>query len=180
MGFCLLNNVAVAAASLLASGDAERVAIYDWDVHHGNGTQEMFYDDPRVLYLSTHQWPYYPGTGDRDERGRGAGEGATLNVPLPEGTGDAVMLEVTQQILIPKVRAFAPDVILISAGYDPFERDPVGGFSVTVEGFREIAARWRDAAEALSGGRIAAVLEGGYDVAGLGACVRATLEAWSS
>jgi acetoin utilization deacetylase AcuC-like enzyme len=180
MGFCLLNNVAIAARALIADGLAERIAIYDWDVHHGNGTQDSFYEDDRILYMSTHQWPFYPGTGAKGETGRGAGEGATLNVPLPEGTGDDVMLEVSRQILIPRAKSFSPDVILVSAGFDPFEKDPVGGFSVSIEGFRAMAALWREAAESLCGGRIAAVLEGGYHIEGLGASVRALLEAWDT
>jgi acetoin utilization deacetylase AcuC-like enzyme len=180
MGFCLLNNVAIAAHALLASGLAQRIAIYDWDVHHGNGTQDMFWEDPRVLYMSTHQWPFYPGTGDRDERGGGRAEGATLNLPLPAGTGDALMIEATERVLIPATKTFAPDVILISAGFDPFIEDPLGGFAVTIDGFRQIAARWRDAAEEICGGRIAGVLEGGYHIEGLGAAVRAVLTAWNT
>lgn len=180
MGFCLINNVAVAARALLDRGLAERVAIYDWDVHHGNGTQAMFYEDPRVLYLSTHQWPFYPGTGSRAETGRGPGEGTTVNVPLPAGSGDPVLLAATQEVLAPIVRHFHPDLILISAGFDPYIDDPLGGFAVTAPGFRELAARWRDLAEELCGGRIAAVLEGGYDLHGLGACVRGLVDAWDT
>jgi acetoin utilization deacetylase AcuC-like enzyme len=179
MGFCLLNNVAIAARALIADGLAERIAIYDFDVHHGNGTQDIFYDDPSVMYASTHQWPFYPGTGAQGERGIGKAEGATVNVPLPEGTGDAVLLEVTKEVLIPKVEHFRPDMILLSAGFDPFERDPIGGFRVTIDGFRALAGAWREAAERLTGGRIAAVLEGGYHIEGLGASVRAMLEDWS-
>ncbi len=180
MGFCLLNNVAIAARALLDRGLAERVAIYDWDVHHGNGTQAMFYEDPRVFYASTHQWPFYPGTGGRDERGRGAGEGSTFNAPLPAGSGDELLLSVTQEALAPAIRNFAPDVILISAGFDPFVDDPLGGFTVTAWGFRELAARWRGLAEEVCGGRIAGVLEGGYDLRGLGACVRGLVDAWDT
>lgn len=180
MGFCLINNVAVAAQALRAEGLAERIAIYDFDVHHGNGTEAIFYGDPNVLYCSTHQWPFYPGTGARDDTGRGRGEGATLNVPLPEGTGDARMIEVTLDVLGPRLVDFAPDLILISAGFDPYEDDPLGGFQVTVSGFRELALRWRDLAERLTGGKIAGVLEGGYDLDGLGASVTALLEAWST
>jgi acetoin utilization deacetylase AcuC-like enzyme len=180
MGFCILNNIAIAARALIAENLAERIAIYDWDVHHGNGTQDIFYDNPRVLYLSTHQWPFYPGTGAKGEIGRGEGEGSTLNVPLPAGTGDSVLIEVTRGVLIPMVERFHPDAILISAGFDPFEKDPVGGFRVSIDGFRELASLWRDLAEKLTGGRIAAVLEGGYHIEGLGASVRAVLEAWNT
>jgi acetoin utilization deacetylase AcuC-like enzyme len=178
MGFCLLNNVAIATAALRATGLASRVAIYDWDVHHGNGTEAIFYEDPEVLYLSTHQWPQYPGTGARSHTGRGKGEGATVNVPLPAGTDDETLLAVTDQILAPKVRAFRPDMILISAGFDPYEQDPIGGFQITVGGFKALAERWRDLAGELCEGKIAATLEGGYHLEGLGASVRAVLEAW--
>lgn len=180
MGFCLLNNVAIAARALIAAGLAERIAIYDWDVHHGNGTQDMFYADPNVLYMSTHQWPFYPGTGARSELGVGNGEGATLNIPLPAGTPDEVMIAMSKEVLIPKARNFAPDMILISAGFDPYELDPIGSFRVTVEGFRSLAALWRDFAEKQCGGKIAGALEGGYHLEGLGASVRAVLEAWAS
>ena len=180
MGFCVLNNVAVAARALIATGAAERVAIYDWDVHHGNGTQAIFFDAPDVLYLSTHQYPFYPGTGASGESGAGAGEGTTLNVPLPEGTSDATLLQVSRDVLIPKVRAFKPDIILISAGFDPFIDDPLGGFAISLDGFRALAQLWRDEAESLCGGRIAAVLEGGYDLPGLAGCVRGLTEAWNT
>lgn len=179
MGFCLINNVAVAATTLLREGLAERVAIYDFDVHHGNGTEAIFYGDPNVLYLSTHQWPFYPGTGEKHRTGSGAGEGANLNVPLPAGTGDEVLLEVSRSVLGPRVRNFSPDMILLSAGFDAFERDPLGGFAVTVEGFASLARFWREMAESTCEGRIAGVLEGGYDLDGLGRSVRAVLEAWA-
>ncbi len=180
MGFCLINNVAVAARALIAAGGAERVAIYDWDVHHGNGTQAIFLDDPNVLYMSTHQFPYYPGTGSAREVGVGAAEGATVNVPLAAGANDELLLEVSKEVLLPKIRSFRPDMILISAGFDPFIDDPLGGFEVTEHGFEELSKRWRDAAESVCDGRIAAVLEGGYDLPGLAACVRGLTEAWDT
>ncbi len=180
MGFCLLNNVAIAAKALIAEGLAERIAIYDWDVHHGNGSQDIFYEDPQVLYLSTHQWPFYPGTGAAHETGAGAGEGATLNCPLPGGTTDEVLLEVNRSVLIPKVRDFAPDMILISAGFDPFEDDPIGGFQISEDGFTALAGHWRELAESICKGRIAGVLEGGYDLSGLSRCVQRVLKAWES
>ncbi|MCA9549608.1 MAG: histone deacetylase [Myxococcales bacterium] len=180
MGFCLMNNVAAAAQALLQTGRAERVAIYDWDVHHGNGTQAIFYDDPRVLYMSTHQWPFYPGTGAARETGRGAGEGTTVNLPLPAGTDDEALLAASEDVLMPRVRAFAPDFILISAGFDPLVSDPVGGFRVTRAGFEALAARWRAFAESQCGGRIAAVLEGGYDTDMLGALVVDLMRAWDT
>ena len=180
MGFCLINNVAVAARALIAAGAAERVAIYDWDVHHGNGTQAIFFDDPNVLYMSTHQYPFYPGTGAHNEVGVDKGEGATLNVPLPAGTPDEVLIAASRELLLPKIQNFKPDVILISAGFDPFVDDPLGGFDISVHGFDELSKRWRDAAESVCDGRIAAVLEGGYDLPGLAACVRKLTEAWDS
>lgn len=180
MGFCLMNSVAAAAQALLDRGLAERVAIYDWDVHHGNGTQAIFYDDPRVLYLSTHQWPFYPGTGAASETGRGAGEGATLNLPMPEGTDDEALLAATKDVLAPAVRSFAPDAVLISAGFDALDTDPVGGFAITQSGFQELARRWRGLADELCDGRIAAVLEGGYDTERLGDQVVGLLEAWDT
>lgn len=180
MGFCLFNNLAVAARAILARGLAERIAIYDWDVHHGNGTQDAFFEDQNVLYLSTHQWPFYPGTGAKGEVGRHRGEGHTMNVPLPAGTGDETLLAVTTELLSRRVRDFGPDVILISAGFDPFVNDPLGGFDITAHGFSELSARWRDLAETTCNGRIAAVLEGGYDREGLEGGVRALLKAWDT
>jgi acetoin utilization deacetylase AcuC-like enzyme len=180
MGFCLINNVAVGARSLIANGLAERIAIYDWDVHHGNGTQNSFFDDPNVLYLSTHQYPFYPGSGATRETGTGKGSGATVNVPLPAGTDDKTLLEANRELLLKKVRAFRPDMILISAGFDPYEKDPLGGFLITLDGFSELAARWRALADELCDGKIAAVLEGGYDLDGLAQCVLKLLERWDS
>lgn len=179
MGFCLINNVAVAAEALRAQGLAERIVIYDFDVHHGNGTEAIFYDHPEVLYLSTHQWPFYPGTGRKEDTGRGKGEGANLNVPLPAGTGDEILLAVTDEVLGPKVHNFSPDFILLSAGFDPYREDPVGGFEVTVGGFAKLIERWREIAERYTKGKMAAVLEGGYHLRGLGASVTAMLEVLS-
>lgn len=179
MGFCLFNNVAVAARALQLAGLAERIAIYDWDVHHGNGTEAIFYQDPTVLYLSTHQFPYYPGTGRPSDRGQGPGEGTTVNAPLSAGASDADILAASEQVLEPAVRAFSPDMILISAGYDAYVEDPVGGLSVTVDGYRTLAGRWRDLAEQICGGRIAGVLEGGYHLDGLVACIDATMNVWA-
>lgn len=179
MGFCLLGNIALAAKSILEAGHAERIAIYDWDVHHGNGTQAMFYNDPRVLFMSTHQSPFYPGTGRASEVGVGRGEGTTVNIPLPAGTSDEEVLAVTDELLSKRVRDFSPDIILISAGYDGHEADPVGGFRMSTEGYQRLANRWRALAQEVSGDRIMAVLEGGYDLEALAASVRATLEAWA-
>lgn len=179
MGFCLLGNAAIAAKHLLDSGQAERIAIYDWDVHHGNGTQAAFYSDPRVLFMSTHQFPFYPGTGARSETGAGLGEGFTLNVPLPGGAGDAELLRATDEIFTPRVFEFQPDIVLVSAGFDAHVDDPVGGMRATSEGFAALAERWRGIAERNCDGRILGVLEGGYDLDALTASVRATLSAWA-
>jgi acetoin utilization deacetylase AcuC-like enzyme len=178
MGFCLLNHVAVAARALQASGQAERVAIFDWDVHHGNGTEAIFWRDPTVLYLSVHQSPLYPGTGAASDVGEGPGVGTTLNVPLPAGSDDVDLLEASRRLLEPAVVDFAPDVILISAGFDGLAEDPLAGLMYTASGFRELAARWRDVAERTCQGRIAGVLEGGYDLDGLVTSIQATLDAW--
>lgn len=180
MGFCVFNNVAIAARALIAAGLAERIAIYDWDVHHGNGTQDTFYEDDAVLYMSTHQWPFYPGTGGAEETGAGRGAGATVNVPLPEGSGDAALLDAIDHALVQKTWDFCPDMILISAGFDPYEEDPLGGLRVTIDGFQRMAARVRELSERVCHGKIAAVLEGGYNVDGLGQAVRGLLEVWSA
>jgi len=161
MGFCLFNNVALAAAWLRQRG-MRRVAIVDWDLHHGNGTQHLFEDDPSVLYVSTHQFPCYPGTGGVDEVGRGAGAGRTLNLPFPPGFGDAEYVRAFDEIVLPICRAFAPDFILVSAGFDCDRRDPLGALEVSPAGFARMARVLRTLAEEIAGGRIAAVLEGGY------------------
>ncbi len=167
MGFCLFNNVAIAAQALRAEEGVERVLILDWDVHHGNGTQHSFEADRDVLYVSTHQHPYYPGTGAAGEVGVGAGEGATVNVPLPAGCGDREYLGVFQRVLAPVVAHFRPDVILVSAGFDAHEDDPLAAMQVTREGFAGMAAIARALADTHAGGRLAFVLEGGYALSGL-------------
>ena len=180
MGFCLFNNIALAARHLLDNGHAERIAIYDWDIHHGNGTQDIFYEDDRVLYMSTHQAaPFYPGTGAVEETGRGRGTGTTVNVPLPAGTDDDALLAITRTVLSSKVRNFHPDMILISAGFDAYIDDPIGQFRISPEGFGTLASLWRELAESIAKGRIAAVLEGGYHLRGLGECVRQMLKSWA-
>ncbi|HVA03936.1 MAG TPA: histone deacetylase [Acidimicrobiales bacterium] len=173
MGFCLLNNVAVAAAALADRG--ERVLIVDWDVHHGNGTQAIFWDDPRVLYVSTHQWPLYPGTGRVSETGGPGAPGLTVNVPLPpRATGD-VLLQALDEVVAPVVERFAPTWVLASAGYDAHRADPMAGLSLTAGDFADIAKRVR--AFAPRTGRLALVLEGGYDLDALRLSVGASLAA---
>ncbi len=174
MGFCFFNNVAVAAEHLRSRG-AARVAVFDFDVHHGNGTQHLFEHRADVFYASTHQYPFYPGTGAASETGIGDGEGATLNVPLPAGTDDAGYAEAIQGQVIPAVRAFAPDILLISAGFDAWQNDPLGGMRVTEEGFRSWGEWLRTLADEVCGGRLLAVLEGGYDLASLPRLVEANL-----
>src|SRR2546428_217148 len=176
MGFCLFNNVALAAAWLKTKG-VERVAIIDWDLHHGNGTQHCFESDPDVLYVSTHQYPYYPGTGAADEVGRGAGAGRTLNLPFPAGFGDAEYVRAFTEVVAPVLRQFAPGFVLVSAGFDCDHRDPLGGMEVTPAGFATMARACVGLAAECAGGRIAAVLEGGYDLAAIVEGVDATLAA---
>ncbi len=170
MGFCIFNNVAVAAEAALAAG-AARVAILDWDVHHGNGTQHSFERRKDVLYLSTHRYPFYPGTGSHREIGVGEGEGYTVNVPLPGGCGDEEMVAAFDQIVCPVIAQYDPDLVLLSAGFDAHRDDPLGGMSVSDRGFRVLARKVRQVAEQVCGGKVAAVLEGGYDVEALGRVV---------
>ncbi|MDQ3068830.1 MAG: histone deacetylase [Acidobacteriota bacterium] len=179
MGFCLYNNIAVAAADLLASG-TKKVAIVDIDVHHGNGTQWAFYADPRVLFVSTHQFPFYPGTGAADETGHGPGKGFTLNIPMAAGSGDEEFDRVYRDIVQPAVEAFAPEVLLISAGFDTWIDDPLAGMRVTREGFVRILGRLRDAASATCGRNVMLVTEGGYDLPGLEAGMEAGLEVFGA
>ena len=167
MGFCLFNNVAIAARALQAEDGVDKVLIVDWDVHHGNGTQHFFEGDPSVLYFSTHQFPYYPGTGSFGEVGTGRGEGSTVNVPMPAGCGDAEYLGVLQRILAPVAFAFAPDAILVSAGFDAHRDDPLAAMEISATGYLAMATFVRALAEDLCGGRLAFVLEGGYSLSGL-------------
>jgi acetoin utilization deacetylase AcuC-like enzyme len=175
MGFCLFNQVAIAARALASQG-LERVAIVDWDVHHGNGTQHSFESDRDVLFISTHQFPYYPGTGALRERGVGAGQGATLNLPLPATCGDAEYLAVFESVVVPALREFRPDMIVVSAGFDAHELDPLGHMNVSTAGFAELARKVRAVADEHCQGRMLLALEGGYDEDALGASVSAVLE----
>ncbi|MBX3259366.1 MAG: histone deacetylase [Labilithrix sp.] len=179
MGFCLYNNVAVAAAHARARG-VERVAIVDWDVHHGNGTQEMFYDDPRVLYASTHQFPFYPGTGAVLESGERDGKGYTINVPLTAGGGDGVYRGTFERILLPALEEYRPELVIVSAGFDASARDPLAEMALSADAFGWMARALRKVADASAGGRLLLVLEGGYDLvaleAGLLAATRGIVE----
>ena len=170
MGFCLFNNIAIAAAALRADG-IERVAIVDIDVHHGNGTQAAFEADPAVLYISTHQFPFYPGTGAADEVGIGAGKDFTVNIPLPAGATDEDYLQAYESQVIPALDRFKPQVLLVSAGFDAHARDPLGGMRVSTEGYLAICERIDDAGARLCGRRIAWITEGGYHLPTLQACL---------
>ena len=167
MGFCLFNSAAIGAQYLRERFGLTRVLVMDWDVHHGNGTQHSFYDDSGVLYVSTHQYPYYPGTGALDEVGQGQGEGYTLNLPLSAGCGDAEYQEVFEFVIDPICRQFNPEFVLISAGFDAHVRDPLGGMEVTEAGFGTMARILLRVAQENAQGRCVALLEGGYDLEGL-------------
>jgi len=168
MGFCYFNTVAVAAEHLIRHDRLERIAIFDFDVHHGNGTQHLFEERGDVLYASCHQYPFYPGTGAASERGRGDGVGATLNLPLPAGTGDDGYLRVFEEQVLPALRDFDPRFLLISAGFDAWRADPLGGMCVTEDGFATWGRLLRELADEVCDGRVVSVLEGGYDLAKLG------------
>jgi acetoin utilization deacetylase AcuC-like enzyme len=176
MGFCLYNNVAVAAAHALSRGLA-RVAIVDIDVHHGNGTQWIFYDDPRVLYVSTHQFPFYPGTGAADETGAGKGTGYTVNIPLEAGATTADYWRVYSTIVAPVLQQFQPELLLISAGFDAHEDDPLASMRVTTDGYAAIVAALRSWAGTAA---VAATTEGGYNLAALEGCVDGAVAALSA
>ncbi len=164
MGFCLFNNVSVGAQYLRRRYGLERVLVVDWDLHHGNGTQHLFESDPGVLYVSTHQYPYYPGTGAIDEVGRGNGEGYTVNLAFPAGFGDAEYVEAFRTVIEPIARQYAPQFVLISAGFDAHLRDPLGGMEVSEVGFQTMTHVLLEIAREHSNGRCAAILEGGYDL----------------
>ena len=164
MGFCLFNNIAVGARTTIQRGLASRVAIVDIDVHHGNGTEAIFYDDPNVLYLSTHQYPYYPGTGALNDCGAGAGVGSTVNLPFPAGVGDDTYRQAMDQVIGPALRRFEPDALLISLGFDAHWRDPLASIQLSLNGYHELLGELRGLAQSICGGHIVFVLEGGYDL----------------
>ena len=176
MGFCLFNNIAIAAKYAIAKYGLERLAIIDFDVHHGNGTQESFYDNPQVLYISTHESPFYPGTGYIDETGKGEAEGTTVNIPLPAGCGDAEYLLVFEQIIVPVVRRFNPQFILVSAGYDTHWADELAMMQVTTTGFAQMVKIIKQLADELCSGRLVFSLEGGYNLTALATSIKATFD----
>ncbi len=173
MGFCVFANVAVAAAHARAALGVERVLVVDWDVHHGNGTQHIFEDRRDVLVFNTHQHPHYPGSGAADEVGRGDARGFTVNVPLPAGLGDRDYAAVYRDLLTPIAEQFKPDLILVSAGFDPHRDDPLGDMRVTADGFAGLCGTLCELADRLAGGRVVLMLEGGYDLRGLADSVHA-------
>jgi acetoin utilization deacetylase AcuC-like enzyme len=175
-GFCLLNSVAVAVAALRAEGAAWRIAIVDWDVHHGDGTQEIFDADPDLCYASTHQWPLYPGTGRATERGIGAAEGTKHNRPLHPGSGDDEFVDAWVTELLPAIEDFAPEAVLVSAGYDGHRADPLADLDVTEAGYRAVAEALGALSTRLGLPGVALALEGGYDLAALRDSVAATVE----
>ena len=177
MGFCYFNNLAVAAEHLRRRHGLERLAIFDFDVHHGNGTQHLFEDRGDVLFVSVHQFPFYPGTGAAGERGWGEGEGATVNVPLPAGSGDDVYARAFDRLIEPAIQGFRPQLLLVSAGFDAWQLDPLGGMRVSREGMAEWGRRLAVLADELCEGRLLASLEGGYDLESLPGLVSEHLRA---
>ena len=177
MGFCIFNNAAVAAEYVLHEAGARRVFIVDWDVHHGNGTQNIFYERSDLFYFSVHQYPLYPGSGSIHEIGSGAGVGYTLNVPLPAGSGDTDYLHLFQELLSPAVRSFRPEFIVVSAGFDAHKNDPLASMQMSSEGYRHLTAILIGLAQELCDGHLLFVLEGGYNLGALGEGVDAVLRA---
>lgn len=177
MGFCIFNNVALAARHARKVHGVDRVLIVDWDVHHGNGTQDIFYEDPGVFFFSTHQAPWYPGTGAADEVGAGSGKGTTINCPFHAGAGHAEILGAFRRKLVPAMQTYKPGLVIISAGFDSRKGDPLGRFLLKDDDFRELTRLMLDIARDSAGGRVVSVLEGGYSLAGLAAGVTAHVEA---
>jgi len=176
MGFCLFNNVAIATRYAQSRYGLERIAIIDFDVHHGNGTQDIFYEEPRVLYISAHEYPLYPGTGTMEETGSGDGKGTTINIPLPAGSCDNEYLYAFEQVIVPAVRRFTPQLVLVSAGYDPHWSERLAMMEVSVTGFARMTGVIKGLADELCDGRLVFALEGGYPLDSLAASVRATFD----
>ncbi|HYB98927.1 MAG TPA: histone deacetylase [Candidatus Limnocylindrales bacterium] len=177
MGFCLFNNVAVVARHLRQARGLDRVLIVDWDVHHGNGTQNTFYDDDSVMYVSTHQYPFYPGTGSAAEIGRGAGTGYNINVPMPAGAGDEHYYAAFRDLILPVARRFRPQFVLVSAGFDAHRSDPLASMQLSTEAFGEMTNALVEVADEHAQGRILLLLEGGYDLSALAASVERSVDA---
>lgn len=173
MGFCIFNNVAIGTRYIQEKHNLPKVLIVDWDVHHGNGTQAAFYDDPNVLYFSVHQYPFYPGSGSQAEQGSGKGLHTNINVPLPAGSGDDRYIKAFEEKLVPAASSFSPDFVLVSAGFDAHEGDLLGGMRVTDRGFAKLTQIVKSIAEKCCAGRLVSVLEGGYGLEGLAASVEA-------
>jgi acetoin utilization deacetylase AcuC-like enzyme len=180
LGFCLFNNVAITARYLQQHHGLEKILILDWDVHHGNGTQHSFEQDPTVFYISLHQYPHYPGTGSRGENGVGRGTGATLNCPMTEGYGDNEYRQAFEEIIMPAARAFKPDAVLLSAGFDAHRADPLGGINLSTEFYAWMTTQMLELADQYAEGRLISLLEGGYDLNALAGCISVHLETLSS
>ena len=177
MGFCLFNNVAIAAKYLQSKHQLEKILIVDWDVHHGNGTQDAFYNDPTVLYFSMHRYPFYPGSGRKEEDGQGKGKGFTVNVPLSFDTTPERYIEIFTDVMEQRVNQFAPEFIIISAGFDIYKKDPIGGLNIEIKDFGILTEIVVKSAERHCKGRIVSCLEGGYHLSGLPLCIEAHLKA---
>lgn len=176
MGFCLFNNIAIGAVYAMKQYSTDRVLIIDWDLHHGNGTQNAFYKDPKVLYFSTHQYPYYPGSGSFDEIGHGEGMGFTVNVPLSIGKGDEEFYKIFKKVLEPIAGEYKPQLVLVSAGFDSYAGDPLGGMDLTPSGFGNLTDIIKEIADNFSDGKLLMALEGGYDLSGLRQCVKTVMK----
>ncbi len=176
MGFCLFNNTAIAARHILQKYGLKRIAIFDWDLHHGNGTEHSFYDKSEVLYISIHQSPCYPGTGRLSDVGEGDGEGFNVNIPLPAGAGDKEYIQLTNDFVVPIISEYSPDIIFVSAGFDTHISDPLGGMNVTASGFGEMSRLIFSLADNICRSKAAFFLEGGYSLDGLGSSVKKVIQ----